>query len=371
MTVRPRIVKVLWSKEWLRLQKQPMAILLLGLLTAFCVLLASSGPQIQRDSQSPLPKCLIVYDSKIDTGWMNSLRERLKSHEHPPIEIVRATDILRVKNVPNYPNGACAIELSKLSSGQLLVVFRHPGNTPDILWPHSQWFWAATLQHFKAIPDLQIAAYPMGTQSPRLTGDILKQTSLSDLVKVELIGSVLIFAAQFFCGVHLLISFSSQDRERGTSLALALTPASVTEIIIAKCLFHLSLTLTMIGLIIGILKPVALTDPILWGALAVSSIGFISVGILLASLARTQASAALLTLCYMLGVALIYHMATDFAAFDKLRQLMFEHRSFQLILVGLKTGLGGAALSKLLSLTGVVACWLIVATQVFARRGWR
>jgi hypothetical protein len=371
MTLRISILRVLWSKEWLRLRKQPMAILLLGLLTAVCVLIATSGPALQRSSAASLPTCWIVYDSQIDQDWMGSLRDKLRTLEHPPIRISPFSDMPHQGNLIVYPSGACGIEVSKLNSGQILVVFRHTGTQPDLMWPHSQWFWATTVEYFKAIPSLQLSAQPMGIRSPQLPGDLLKQTSLSDLVKVELIGSMLIFAAQFFCCVHLLISFSSQDRERGTLLALALTPASVAEIIVAKCLFHGSLALIMGGVIIGILKPVALGDPILWGTLVVSSIGFISIGILLSSLAKTQASAALLTLCYMLGVALVYHLSNDFKAFDKVRNLMFEHRGLQLVIVGLKTGLGTAALSRLAVLTGVVACWLILATQVFARRGWR
>lgn len=371
MTLRPRILWVLWAKEWLRLRKQPMAILLLGLLTAVCVLIATSGPALQRSSEAALPTCWIVYDAQIDARWMDSLRGKLATLEHPPIRISRASEMPHRGNVLIYPPGACGIEISKLDSGQLLVVFRHAGSQPDVMWPHSTWFWATTAEYFKAIPSLQISAQPMGIRSPQLAGDLLKQTSLSDLVKVELIGAMLIFAANFFCGVHLLISFSSQDRERGTLLALALTPASVAEIIIAKSLFHGSLSLIMSGVIIGILKPVALAAPLLWVTLIVSSLGFISVGILLAALAKTQAAAALLTLCYMLGVALIYHLSNDFDIFLRLRGLMFEHRGLQLVIVGLKTGLGVGALKSIVTLAAVVACWLVLATQVFARRGWR
>ncbi|MDB5386775.1 MAG: hypothetical protein JWM11_2421 [Planctomycetaceae bacterium] len=371
MTLRLSILRVLWRKEWLRLRKQPMAILLLGLLTAVCVLIATSGPEMQRSAGASVPPCWIVYDAQIDANWMNSLREKSKTLEHPPIRISPASEMPHSGDAIVYPSGACGIEISQLKSGQLLVVFRHTGTQPDLMWPHSQWFWATTVEYFEAIPHLQILAQPMGNRSPQLASDLLKQTSLADLVNVELIGSMLIFGAQFFCCVHLLISFSSQDRERGTLLALALTPASVAEIIVAKCLFHGSLSLIMTGVIIGILKPAAFAAPLLWGTLVVSSLGFISVGILLSSLARTQSTAALLTLCYMLGVALIYHLANDLSAFKRLRQLMFEHTSFQLVYVGLKTGLGGAALSKLAGLAGVVTCWLVLATQVFARRGWR
>lgn len=346
-----------------------MAILLLGLLTAICVLIATGGPELNRGSQSKVPLCWIIHTSDVDPDWMNYLRGSLP--EHPPIRIASANEMPRKGDAFAYPSGTCGIELSVLQTGQIQVLFRHFGAQPEILFPHSQWFWAKTTEYFDAIPQLQILALPMGVSSPQNAREILKQTSLSDLVTLELVGSMLIFAAQFFCCVHLLISFSSQDRERGTLLALALTPASVGEIIIAKCLFHGSLSLLMCGVIMGILKPAAMLDPLLWGTLIVTSIGFMSIGILLASLAKTQAAAALLTLCYMLGIALIFHLSNGFAAFATLREFMFEHRSFPLVFVGLKTGLGGVAIYRLGTLSAVVLGWLIVASRVFATRGWR
>lgn len=369
MLFRVAIVRALWSKEWLRLWKQPMAILLLGLLTAVCILVATGGPELQRRSKNTVPTCWIVYTSQVDANWMKFLRGKLP--EHPPLRISSADQMPQKGEDFLYPSGACGIEVSVLQSGQTQVLFRHTGTQPDAMFPHSQWFWAMTTEYFDAIPQLQILARPIGAGSPQKAGDLLKQTSLSDLVTIELVGSMLIFAAQFFCCVHLLISFSSQDRERGTLLAIALTPASVAEIIVAKCLFHGSLSLLMSGLIMGILKPAAVLDPLLWGALVATSVGFMSVGILLSSLAKTQATAALLTLCYMLGIALVFHLASGFPAFATLREFMFEHRSFPLIFVGLKSGLGGLALQRLGILSAVVACWFVVASNVYARRGWR
>jgi hypothetical protein len=188
---------------------------------------------------------------------------------------------------------------------------------------------------------------------------------------IETVGGLLLFGVQLFCCVHLLISFTSQERERGTLLAIALTPATLSEILLSKCLFHGGLAVTMSTLIVAILYPRALGHPLLWTTMLASTAGFLSVGILIASLARTQATAALLTLCYLLSVALVAHLSKGFAAFAVIRERMFEHNSFLLVHAALQGNSSPAVWQRLVGLAVVVLGWILVASKVFNRRGWR
>ncbi len=367
MMFRPGILKVLWSKEWLRLRKQPTALCLLGLLTAISVLIATGGPQLTKASDSKLPTCWLVYD--IDNAWVTHLKQRVP--EHPPIRIVAAAEMPRRGNAFVYPSGDLGMELSTADRQHPRIIFRYPGTQPNLFWPYTQWFWGETIAFIGETAAFDQVVVPMGRNSSQAASDILKQTSLSDLMTIEMVGSLLLYGVQFFCCAHLLISFTSQERERGTLLAMALTPASIPEILLAKCLFHGCLSLTMCAIIVAILRPIALVQPLLWATLLVSAVGFLSVGVMVASFAKTQATAALLTLCYMLGVALVFHLSRGFAGFALLRELMFEHRGFLLVFASLKSGAGPMAWVKLGGLAIVVLGWATVATQVFRRRGWR
>ncbi|MES2793522.1 MAG: hypothetical protein V4719_28170 [Planctomycetota bacterium] len=368
MMFRLPMLRALWSKEWLRLRKQPTALLLLGLLTAVSVLIATGGPQLMRAGDiSKLPTCWVVYDS--ENEWITYLKQHVP--EHPPIRMVAGAQMPRRGNAFVYPSGDCGMEISTINRQHPRIIFRYPGTQSSIFWPYTQWFWSETVAFIGETPAFDQVFVPMGRSSPQAPSDVLKQTSLSDLMTIEMVGSLLLYGVQFFCCAHLLISFTSQERERGTLLAMALTPASVAEILLAKCLFHGCLSLTMCGIIVAILRPVALAQPLLWGTLVVSAVGFLAVGIMIASLAKTQATAALLTLCYMLGVALVFHLSRGWAGFAMVRELMFEHRGFLLIYASLKSGASGVAWLRLGGLAVVVLGWATVATQVFRRRGWR
>lgn len=368
MIFRPAICRVLFAKEWLRLRKQPTALLLLGLLTAISVLIATGGPALIRaDASAKLPTCWIVYDQ--DNDWIAHLKQNVPAQ--PPIRIVKATEMPRRGEAVAYPSGDYGMELFTQNRQHPRIIFRYPGTQPTGFWPYTQWFWGETVAFIGETSAFDQVFLPMNRTNAASSTDFLKQTSLSDLMTIEMVGSLLLYGVQFFCCTHLLISFTSQERERGTLLALALTPASISEILLAKCLFHGTLSLTMCGIILAILRPVAMPLPLLWATLIVSAVGFLSVGVLVASLARTQATAALLTLCYMLGVALVFHLARGWAGFALIREGMFEHRGFLLIFASLKTGGTAYAWVKLGSLSLVVLGWAAVAAQVFRRRGWR
>lgn len=368
MTIRISLLRVLLAKERLRLRKQPLALLMLGLLAAISILISMGGPQLQAMSgRAATPTCWIVYDS--NNGWIDHLKRHLP--QQPSIKIVAASAMPRRGGEFAYPSGDGAIELLLRTPQHPRMIIRYPGLQPSILWPHTQWFWGQTVAFIGETPAFDQVFVPMGRTSPQTAADVMRQTALSDLMTIEMVGGLLLFGVQLFSCVHLLISFTSQERERGTLLALALTPASLTEILLAKCLFHGGLALSMCTLIVAILQPQALGQPLLWGTLLVSSVGFLSIGVLIASLARTQATAALLTLCYLLGVALVSHLSKGWAAFALIRQLMFEHNGFLLIHASLKGAATGMVWQRLGMLTIVVLGWVIIATETFKRRGWR
>ncbi len=171
---------------------------------------------------------------------------------------------------------------------------------------------------------------------------------------------------------HLLVSFTSQDRERGTLMALTLSPATSSEILTAKFIFHLGLSLECCVTIVAILQPMALLQPTLDAQLLLTSFGLMSVGTCISTFARTQAAAGLLALCYMLAGAVLFYLSTKFSAFAVLKQCVFENYSFPPLYQSLKAPLPlTAALTHLATMGAIVAIWFTLARSSFVRFGWK
>lgn len=367
--IRLSMLKILLGREFMRLKKNPSALLLLGMLAAVAVLMATSRP-VDKPSKPVAENFWIIYDR--ETEWLKFLEEQRP--EHPPIKIL-SRDRVTNGNAQGriaLPPGDCGLEIKHEVEGDHLKVRMtglYFGPSSDILDPLMNWFWPKTVEFRERAVSFSFQAMPMGGRRPKS----LDETSLSDLVKAEVVGTVLLLIVQFFTCCHLLVSFTSQDRERGTLTALVLSPARMSEILIARFVFHLMLSMIGSIAVVAILQPIALTRPILWITLLVTSVGLMSVGTCIATLAKTQASAALLGLCYMLGGAVLFYLSSKFTAFSLLKRGSFESYAFLLIYQTLKAPLPvEAAINMGIGmLMVIVGVWVYVARSTFYRYGWR
>ena len=187
----------------------------------------------------------------------------------------------------------------------------------------------------------------------------------------ELAAAILLLVVQFVTCCQLIVSFTSQDRERGTLTALALSPITMSELLQAKILFHLLLSALGCGAVIAVLKPSALTHASLWATLLLTSLGLCSVGMVIASLTKTQSGASLLALCYMLVGAVVFYLATKFSAFAQLKSFAFENYGFGMLFLSLQRPIPLARATDLAPMLALVVGWLTTATLLFRTRGWR
>lgn len=367
--IRISMLKILLGREFMRLKKNPSALLLLGMLAAVALLMATSRP-VDKPAKPVADNFWIIYDR--ETAWVQFLAKNRP--EHPPIKVLKKD---RLTN-PNsngrisLPPGDCGLEIKHKDVGEGVEVSLtglYFGPSSDIMDPLMNWFWPKVVEFqdekvkFDYLPQL------MGGRRQKTA----EETSLSDLVKAEVVGTVLLLIVQFFTCCHLLVSFTSQDRERGTLTALVLSPARMSEILVARFIFHLALSMSGSIAVVAILQPAALARPVLWLTLLLTSIGLMSVGTCIATMAKTQASAALLGLCYMLGGAVLFYLSTKFTAFGLLKRMSFESYSFLLIYQTLKAPIvvEQAMLLGLGWLVGIVFAWVYVARTTFYRFGWR
>ncbi|MBC7820160.1 MAG: ABC transporter permease [Planctomycetaceae bacterium] len=382
MISRPRMLAILVGREARRLRKNPSALLLLGLLTAISVLLSLSRPEPR-----PPMNCWVVYSEA--SPWTELLRQR--AVDNPRIRVVSIDEVKSLSNRRVYPPHDCAIEIVEHVSNvpilpepdqhghveevpddqKITVRFLYPGNDPNVIAPYLQWFWPATAEHFGSTAPFDATTLPITGTSRTAVLERLKQSSLTELMTEEFVATILLIVVLFVTCCHLQVSFTSQDRERGTLTALALTPASTSELLLSRYLFHLALGWTACLVIVGILRPAAISHPVLWVTIALASIGLVSVGTVMASLARTQNAAGVLSLCYMLFGGVIFYLATKFSAFGLLKDASFESYSLPLLLLSLKQNLPLEKAPGLINLATLVGAWTVAASWLFRQRGWR
>lgn len=369
------ILRILIAREVRRLQKNPTALMLIGLLAAVALLMATSRP-VTKQQAVAAPRFWLTYDHR--APWITDVVANLPAS--PEIvatarEDVRGADRHGSTQPLAYPPGDHGVEirLGRDNNDQpvIHVIGRFAGNDPAVLNPFWNWFWPTATSAFMQGARFEQHVVPL-QRAPKSAAEALQDKSVADIVTPELIGAVLLLIVQFFACCHLLVSFTSQDRERGTLMALTLSPATSSEIMAAKFVFHLGLSLTGCIAIVAILQPAALLQPTLWTVLLLTSFGLMSVGTCIATFARTQAAAGLLALCYMLAGAVLFYLSTKFSAFAVLKQCVFENYSFPLLYQALKAPLPlTAALTHLATMAVIVTAWFVLARSSFVRFGWK
>jgi len=364
------MIRILLRRECRRLLKNPSAIMLVGLLIAISLLIATGGKEPKGEMQ-----CWVVYWQESD--WIDHLKSMRPEREHIRIEPV--SSFRQAGDQLIYPRNSCAIEIrpprsdSRDGSAPIRIHYRFPGKDPNVLMPYLRWFWPASLYYFGDPPSIVQQTLPIGIASRTAVTplDSLQDSSVSDLVTTEITATALLFVVQFFTCCHLLVSLTSQDRERGTLTALALTPVSIAEMLTARYLFHLTISLSASAAILAILQPAALALPLVWIVLTLASLGMMAIGTTIATLCRTQTTAGLLTLSYMLLVGVVFYLSTQFMAFDWVKLAMIERYSMPLIYLSLKLPLSITRAPGLAPLLILVVVWLTVAATLFRRQGWR
>lgn len=374
----PRLNKLypLVEREVMRLVKNPSALMLIGLLVAFSILLVMS-----RSDKKPKMACWIVYPDQVLAAPPESSRALFirqlttRAEQTQNIRVVPFSRVAQYRRQRVYPAMTCAIELLDLPTEDrsgLGVGYRYPGGKSEVLEPFLRWFWPIAMEHFSQVTVAERApSISRPTTAAAMVMEKLQSGSIRELMNEDLAAAILLLIIQFVTCCQLIVSFTSQDRERGTLTALALSPITMTELLQAKILFHLGLSAIGSAAIIAVLKPAALMNLSLWVTLILLGLGLASVGMVIASLTRSQSSASLLALCYMLVGGVVFYLATKFSAFAMVKLLSFEHYSFGMVYVSLQRPMPIGRALELGPMLLLVILWLTTATVLFRRRGWR
>lgn len=372
-----RLLWVLYCKEWFRLKRNPAAMMAAGLivLMAFLVSLENRATRIaQRQAQQP---CAVVYS--VETPLIAALKA---SKTGQTTRFIRVAPEKLEKGL-NYGSGlSCLAEIQQTQASrdgqqQVTLTFRAADLNSSQLAHLSRWVLGKV-----AILNPQLALTqqlkPLTERKPAPT--TLGKIDLGSDQAKGMIGGMMIFSAQFFICCAMFIGFTGYERERGVLQALALTTTQPGQMIFAKLLFHVSVSVLVSTLIFKIITGMPWMMVLHFAYFFITifgfaSMGFVAIATIITSLNRTQTTASLVGFCYLMLMGVIFALATKIKAFALIKGMMFENHAIQLYQL-MMSGLSGKTqgITMFYHMLAIVALsnllWL-VAYQLFKRRGWR
>lgn len=365
--VRPSILRILIRREFKRLQKNPSALAMLGLLTAIAFVMALSGGDLVKPTPEDMGTIGVVFDK--ETEFTEHLRSLVPSDQDVRFDV---RDNISDDNGNLFsPKGWTIVELQNENedSTYTRVDVHFTGASRETIQPFLKWFRTAlgVTKGTQEWVDMTIVRRSDETQGEAgIAG-----ATVANLLNAELLGTALVLMVQFFCSCHLLVSFTAEDREQGTLNALALTTATLAEIMIAKGIFHLTLTMLGCTAITSILAPAVLFNPVFWVTILLGSISAMCVGTCIATLAKNQAAAGMLALCYIMAGAILFFLANQIPALNGLIVLAVETYSFSLLYCAFKNPGLVIFLRLLIPMSVLTMAWIFAARHCFYRFGWK
>jgi ABC-2 type transporter len=377
--MRWRILRTLLLKEWWRLLANKGGVSLLLLLVVASMLLSFFGTKdgATANVSIGIQHCYIDYAN--DGPLVRHLKSNVPAELRSQLTIrPLAQSVIDGKGTVGYPQATGAIQLRPLPDDPngpgMLIWFWHPGEDGSSLAPYEAWLWRETLAYYRKAQTEPAAG--IGSETERATPGrvppiVVKRSSLSGgLDERSGLATALVLFAIFFVCVYLQSSLTCEERERGVLLAQALSPATSLEILAAKFIFYPTIAMALALVAAGTYKPVVLTQSFFWLSLVISIFGSMSIGLTVSSLARTQRSASIGAMCYMLSVAVLLFICQH-NSIPLLPYLALEYYCPRLLHAAMTGSVQWYHWGNLLG-AGLLTCgWMAVATWLFRRCGWQ
>lgn len=409
--MRWRILRTLLEKEVRRHVANRGGVVMILLLLGMALLLSAYGQGAgTRAGAGFVPgvyHCCIDYWR--DDEWIEHLRrsvpEALRNRVHFR-DMAKAR--LGKDAVISYPMSTGAIQIRP---GQPRKIWCwHPGDDPTVMAPFESWFWRASRGYFRdrlrqALANANVK--PEETLGRLETDDswiwresherflqevdavrkTLPEHSQADLNIPALtfersaldgkpvgtrttIATALVLFALFFVCVYLLPSLSCEERERGLMLAQALSPASALEILGAKFLFYPVAAVSIAGALGVVSAPAAARSGFFWATLVVLAFSSMGIGLTISCIARTQRSASMGALGYVLVVSMVLLVCQQ-SNIGWLPQVFVEYHGPRLMHAAMTGSIEPYHPYQLCWTAVLAACWNFAAWMSFRRFGWQ
>jgi hypothetical protein len=381
--MRWHIIRVLLYKEVLRQLANRGGIALAALLIVAALLMtffSRSGNQLG-GLNAGVETCYVDYWQ--EDGWVQHLRDNVPDDLQKQIQFRHVSEAPKSGGRLVYTSRSGAIQMRIPGPDDpkknVKIWVWYPDSDGASMLPYELWFWRETAFYFQHLTAL-------GEKNPELSHGTLadpteRSSSLPQLehdrnllkgafdVKQSVSAGLVLFALFFSC-LYLLPSLMCEERERGVLLAQALSPASPLEILAAKFLFYPAVGIALAAVLAGICRPLVLLNIFFWFALAVSAIGSLGIGLTIACLARTQRTASMAALCYMLVIALFLYICQQ-CAIPGLPFIALEYHCPRMLNAALADAVLWQHWGHLLAAGVLGAAWCSAAIVLFRKRGWQ
>lgn len=392
------ILRALLKKEFARHLANRGGIALALLLIAAAGLLSVFAPQQasgnNTDMVGGVHHCYIEFDratplvQHLDANQPPELKAALRFEKIDPVAI--GTLIQRQP-------GTGSIQVTTRYEGTrpvLEVHIWHPDGQPEAMAAYEAWFWKETRralaarvrekhpalptdpdfsaghwQTLEAHAHLRAQAEKLGATVPELHVH-RKGLAAPPLDFRSAIATGLVVFALYFSCVYLLPTLNCEERERGVLLAQALSPASPTELLLAKFVFYPAFGLGLAATLSAIYKPQVLSSLFFWLSLCAVGGGFLGIGMTIAAWAKTQRAAFLGGMCYLLSVSMVLLICST-NGIPVLSNLAVEYHGPRILHAALSGNANNSHWLHLMAAIGLATAWLFAAGWVFRRRGWQ
>ncbi len=406
------ILKALLHKEFARHLANRGGIALALLLVAAAVLLSVFAPGETAAAGTGMVggvhHCFVEFDRP--TPLVRHLQANVPPDLKAQIVFRELARPDAIDGVIKAETGTGAIQIRQtLEPGKpptVQVSVWHPDGEPGALAPYEQWLWKESRRAFaieaaKKMPGAKFPDDPdfdadtkwlvleahkrfqeqveaargtaTGAAGPPLVPELtIDRRGLGGKVldfRAAIATGMVVFALYFSC-VYLLPTLNCEERERGVLLAQALTPASPTELLVAKFVFYPTFGLGLAATLAGVYKPDVLSSLFFWLALLAVGGGFLGIGMTIAAWAKTQRAAFLGGMCYLLSVSMLL-LICSINGIPYLSYLAVEFHGPRILHAALSGTVQTTHWRHLVAAVGLAVAWMFAAGWVFRRRGWQ
>jgi hypothetical protein len=406
------ILRALLLKEFRRHVANRGGIVLAALLIVAALMLSIFNPAGVEAAGSGMELVGGVHHCFIDYTTETPLIKELKN-DIPPALVSSLTfrewKSNRVTTVVNNPPGTGTIRIREVDDNgtpRLSIEVWHPPGEPGAMAAYEQWLWkrlhgifrdrvrtqlSAEGQTHEDLPEvgpddlwaIRDAFRTLGHEAARRSRE--PQTTLQMIPQLEIkrdglgskpldfrsaIATALVVFALYFTCCYLLPTMNCEERERGVLLAQALSPASPWEIVVAKFLFYPTAGLILAAILAGIYSPTVVNSLFFWLALLALGAGFLGIGMTISTLARTQRSAFMGAMCYLLSVSLLLFICSQ-NQIPYLSYLAIEFHGPKILHAAITKNVMTKDWYHLIAALSLGAMWMSLAAWLFRRRGWQ
>jgi ABC-2 family transporter len=400
--MRYRIVRTLIEKEIRRHLANRGGLVMGVLLIGMALLLSAYGNNGAVQSGAGfMPGVFHCYvDYWGEDRWIDHLRQTVPESLQGKVHF-RDVSGMRGDAKLVYPMATGAIQIRPRAgaNGPRRIWCWYPGEDRSVMAPFENWFWRSSRAYFTSLVPGHALPPPDADDSwvwresherfleqvNELLGSSPRDQRLGDIPKLTFqrsqlggkpvgtrttIATALVLFALFFVCVYLLPSLTCEERERGILVAQALSPASALEIMAAKLFFYPVLAIGYAGLLGSIASPSVALSPFFWATVTVLAFGAMGIGLTISCIARSQRSASMGALGYMLAISMILLICQQNSIWLP-PQLALEYHGPRLMHAAITHSIEKYQPLQL-GWTAILAIgWNVAAWTCFKRFGWQ